>query len=59
MRKRTAAWLTLAAAVVVSTAAQLTFGKIQTRVHQHREASLAYDPETALTVFRATFKISI
>lgn len=54
MRKRTAAWLTLAAAVVVSTAAQLTFGKIQTRIHQHREASLAYDPETALDCVQET-----
>ena len=30
MRKRTVAWLTLAAVVVVSGAAQLTFGKMQT-----------------------------
>ena len=54
MRKRTVAWLTLAAAVVVSGAAQLTFGKMQTRIHQHREAAPAYNPETALNCIRET-----
>ena len=54
MRKRTVAWLTLAAAVVVSGAAQLTFGKMQTRIHQHREAAPAYNPEAALNCIRET-----
>lgn len=54
MRKRTVAWLTLAAVVVVSGAAQLTFGKMQTRIHQHREAAPAYDPAAALDCIRET-----
>lgn len=54
MRKRTMAWLTLAAVVVVSGTAQLTFGKMQTRIHQHREAAPAYDPSAALDCIRET-----